>query len=431
LGHDGSWSEALERLVSRPTVNIEAGGWLHRTGRQDESYRTRPLAKLDLRLVPDMTAAEALAALKAHLAPARLWRYRSADATAVMNPRAPRATRPRPGANLSVSARGPGSLLWPRGAGSWPGYLFTGQPLRLPAGHFGLGHGSGAHAPDEYYVIESPIQKSRGWTVLCFLSWNTYSNWRRSIDWRMTVSASNDLKLMKTTLLLTTAAIGLALRPERSRSRPEKERRARQTSSGPGQPDKPKLTPEELEAKFKATLTKAILAGRWCSIQDGKLGPEKEDKYTILGVTKVGGDVWLLNARIQYGQKDFVAPVPVQVKWRATRRSSSWINAGLPGSGTYSARVLIHEKTYAGSWTGGDHGASSTASLLTRRIEAPTWDVGGKLRFLCRNRYWPTLPGGTVWLLGGASGLASRLGTSLAPPKLYRYPTWSYRSGVF
>jgi acetylornithine deacetylase/succinyl-diaminopimelate desuccinylase-like protein len=46
-------------------------------------------------------------------------------------------------------------IILPRSAGSWPGYVFTGDPLHLPAGHFGLGHGNGAHAPDEYYVIES------------------------------------------------------------------------------------------------------------------------------------------------------------------------------------------------------------------------------------------------------------------------------------
>src|SRR4030095_16780248 len=46
-------------------------------------------------------------------------------------------------------------VVMPRLAGSWPGYVFTGEPLKMPAGHFGLGHGSGAHAPDEYYVIES------------------------------------------------------------------------------------------------------------------------------------------------------------------------------------------------------------------------------------------------------------------------------------
>jgi hypothetical protein len=31
-------------------------------------------------------------------------------------------------------------------------------------------------------------------------------------------------------------------------------------------------------------------------------------------------------------------------------------NVGVPGGGTYSARVMIYEKTYAGTWNGGDHG---------------------------------------------------------------------------
>jgi len=53
-------------------------------------------------------------------------------------------------------------VLWPRNAGSNPGYVFTGAPLKLPAGHFGFGHGSGAHAPDEYYVIESSNAKIEG-----------------------------------------------------------------------------------------------------------------------------------------------------------------------------------------------------------------------------------------------------------------------------
>jgi hypothetical protein len=120
--------------------------------------------------------------------------------------------------------------------------------------------------------------------------------------------------------------------------------------------DKPKLTQEELEAKFKATLTKATLAGRWCSLKDGQLGPEKEDKYTILGVSKVGGEVWMIHARIQYGNKDLTAPVPVQVKWAGDTPVIVVDNVGVPGSGTYSARVLIYENTYAGTWTGGDHG---------------------------------------------------------------------------
>ena len=36
---------------------------------------------------------------------------------------------------------------------------FIEEQLKMAAGHFGLGHGSGAHAPDEYYIIESANPK--------------------------------------------------------------------------------------------------------------------------------------------------------------------------------------------------------------------------------------------------------------------------------
>src|SRR3989441_2345483 len=66
--HDMSWPEALELLMSRPTVHIEGlvGGYTGPGGKTILPHKA--VAKLDLRLVPDMTAAEALAALKAHLA---------------------------------------------------------------------------------------------------------------------------------------------------------------------------------------------------------------------------------------------------------------------------------------------------------------------------------------------------------------------------
>jgi hypothetical protein len=54
------------------------------------------------------------------------------------------------------------TMLWPWNAGSYPGYVFTGERLKLPSGHFGLGHGGGAHAPDEYSLIESANPKIQG-----------------------------------------------------------------------------------------------------------------------------------------------------------------------------------------------------------------------------------------------------------------------------
>jgi len=40
--------------------------------------------------------------------------------------------------------------------------IFTDPPLGLAAGHFGLGHG-GAHAPNEFYLIESENPKVQGY----------------------------------------------------------------------------------------------------------------------------------------------------------------------------------------------------------------------------------------------------------------------------
>jgi len=53
-------------------------------------------------------------------------------------------------------------IVLQRSAGSWPGYLFTGEPPRLPAGPFGLGHGDGAHAPNEYFLSESAQPRVQG-----------------------------------------------------------------------------------------------------------------------------------------------------------------------------------------------------------------------------------------------------------------------------
>jgi len=160
--HDANWNEALERLVSRPTVNIEGlvGGYTGPGGKTILPHRAT--AKLDLRLVPDMKANEALAALKSHLAK-RGYGDIEVRMTGGYDPTWTAADSALIRAQDSVIRRhGIEPLFWPRGAGSWPGYVFTDDPLRLAAGHFGLGHGSGAHAPDEYYVIESSNPKVQG-----------------------------------------------------------------------------------------------------------------------------------------------------------------------------------------------------------------------------------------------------------------------------
>ncbi|HSB10238.1 MAG TPA: M20/M25/M40 family metallo-hydrolase [Blastocatellia bacterium] len=159
---DASWPEALERLVSKPTVNIEGlvGGYTGPGGKTILPHKA--VAKLDLRLVPDMTAAESLAALKAHLAK-RGYGDIEVNMTGGYDPTSTPAESALIRAQAAVYRRaGIEPIMWPRLAGSWPGYVFTGEPLRLPAGHFGMGFGGGAHAPDEFYLIESADPKVQG-----------------------------------------------------------------------------------------------------------------------------------------------------------------------------------------------------------------------------------------------------------------------------
>jgi acetylornithine deacetylase/succinyl-diaminopimelate desuccinylase-like protein len=160
--HDVSWQEALERLMSRPTVNIEGlvGGYTGPGGKTILPHRA--VAKIDMRLVPDMKATEALAALQAHLAK-RGFGDIEVHMTGGYDPNSTSADAALIRAQTDVYKRnGIDPIVLPRSAGSWPGYVFTDEPLRLAAGHFGFGHGSGAHAPDEYYVIESKNEKVQG-----------------------------------------------------------------------------------------------------------------------------------------------------------------------------------------------------------------------------------------------------------------------------
>jgi acetylornithine deacetylase/succinyl-diaminopimelate desuccinylase-like protein len=160
--HDVSYQEALELLQSRPTVNIEGlvGGYTGPGGKTILPHRA--VAKIDMRLVPDMKADEALAALKAHLAKHGFGDI-EVNMTGGYDPTSTSADAPLIRAQMEVyRSKGIDPIVLPRSAGSWPGYVFTGDPLRLAAGHFGMGHGSGAHAPDEYYVIESTNPNVQG-----------------------------------------------------------------------------------------------------------------------------------------------------------------------------------------------------------------------------------------------------------------------------
>ena len=159
---DEDFTTAMLRLASQPTINIQGlvSGYMGPGGKTVLPGRAE--AKIDLRLVPDMTRDDAVAKLKAHLA-----RHGFGDIEVNVSG----GYDPTQTAEDSLLIRTQKAVLdqagiafavEPRAAGSWPGVVFTGAPLNLPAGGFGIGRGSGAHAPNEWYLIESSNPKIAG-----------------------------------------------------------------------------------------------------------------------------------------------------------------------------------------------------------------------------------------------------------------------------
>jgi acetylornithine deacetylase/succinyl-diaminopimelate desuccinylase-like protein len=159
---DKNYLDAMIALESQPTINIEGlvAGYTGPGGKTVLPHRA--VAKIDMRLVPDMTADGTLQLLKDYLAKKGFGDIEVNMSGGYDPNQTPPDSKLIQTQVATYKKLGQSPLMWPRSAGSWPGYIFTNAPLSLPAGHFGMGYGTGAHAPDEFYVIDSTNPKVAG-----------------------------------------------------------------------------------------------------------------------------------------------------------------------------------------------------------------------------------------------------------------------------
>ncbi|UCE90739.1 MAG: M20/M25/M40 family metallo-hydrolase [Methanobacteriota archaeon] len=149
----GSKQKLLRKYLFEPSLNID--GVI--AGYTEEGTKTvlpdSAKAKIDVRLVPDMTIEETRAKIMAHL------RRRGFTDIEMRN------YEDYPWSKVSVNEtisqasiaamryHGKEPEVWPLTAGSAPFYLFD-QVLGIPWGGAGLGHAGRPHAPNEYAVVK-------------------------------------------------------------------------------------------------------------------------------------------------------------------------------------------------------------------------------------------------------------------------------------
>ena len=89
----------------------------------------------------------------------------------------------------------------------------------------------------------------------------------------------------------------------------------------------------------------------------GRDVPPMEETYEIQSAQKFGEeDLWIFTARVKYGKKDVVLPMPLPVKWVGEVPVITMKDLAIPGLGTFSAHVVIDGNKYAGTWAHGKVG---------------------------------------------------------------------------
>ncbi len=148
----GTKEEILTRYMFEPSLNIcglEAGYYGQGT---KTVLPAHAMAKVDIRLVPNMTIKDTRDKVHAHLkrrgfSDIKIVHYEDYPLSKIS------ASEDISKATIAaMKYHGKNPEIWPMTAGSAPYYLFN-DVLGIPWGGAGLGHGENAHAPNEFAVV--------------------------------------------------------------------------------------------------------------------------------------------------------------------------------------------------------------------------------------------------------------------------------------
>lgn len=119
---------------------------------------------------------------------------------------------------------------------------------------------------------------------------------------------------------------------------------------------------EAREEAFRQSMSGVVLEG-FFTVGDG--AELRKERYEIAKVSKLGGDIWVFQARIQYGSRDVTVPVPVRMEWAGDTPVLSLTEVAIPGLGTFTARVLFYDEQYVGVWSHGEVGGLHFGQIVS------------------------------------------------------------------
>ncbi len=108
------------------------------------------------------------------------------------------------------------------------------------------------------------------------------------------------------------------------------------------------ITPEQIE-RLEKMLSGCTLVGHFTVNGAGDVEP-RDERYELASVKHMKGNMWLVTARIKYGDHDVTLPLPLPIRWAGDTPVISLDAFAVPGMGAFSARVMFYEDHYMGYW---------------------------------------------------------------------------------
>ncbi len=121
----------------------------------------------------------------------------------------------------------------------------------------------------------------------------------------------------------------------------------------------------ERERRFVDEMQNVVLTGHF-TIEGEERRDGVPERYEIARVTKLDGNLWRFEARVQYGNTDATLPMVLPVEWAGDTPVVSITDFAIPGLGDeFGARVVFYDERYAGTWDHGPYGGMMYGTIAT------------------------------------------------------------------